>query len=148
MTGPAGIRLGTGHWIGPAEKPSGSFHTIRSGSPASPGFFQYVCQPPRILMTRPTRNGRPGWTPTCSDTSATVTFRLAPVEPPRAVPAEPTRAAAITAPTTKGVDLNDGLSSRSPCPGMVHQARTALPHRDRSTRLHGSSTKRLPPHRD
>src|SRR5437762_11505093 len=108
MTGPAGIRSGTGHWIGPAEKPSGSLHLIRGGSPASPGFFQYVCQPARILMTRPTENGLPGCTSTSSDTRTTLTFRLAPVGPPRAETATATAAATATAssPATRALDIH------------------------------------------
>ena len=34
---------------GPAVMPSGSVHLICGGSPASPGFFQYTCQPDSSL---------------------------------------------------------------------------------------------------
>src|SRR5258706_13598321 len=126
MRDPAEIRSGTGHWMGPAEKPPGSLHLIRGGSPASPGFFQYVCQPARILMTSPTENGLPGWTSTSSDTRTTLTFRLAPVGPPRAETA--TATATASNPATRAldihrVDFNGGTSFRSPCAVMVHHCR-------------------------
>ena len=49
-----GVRSGAGHSIGPAEKPSGRFQPIRSGSPESPGFLQYTCQPGFMTMCTPT----------------------------------------------------------------------------------------------
>src|SRR5205807_10043435 len=39
---------GIGHWISPAFQPTGKFHLISVGRPASPGNFQYMCQPGAI----------------------------------------------------------------------------------------------------
>src|SRR4030095_5004108 len=46
--------------MGPAQTPSGSFHSIVVGRPESPGFFQYVCQPLSMASRSATVSGSPG----------------------------------------------------------------------------------------
>ena len=38
--GATAIRAGVGHWMDPALHPSGRDHSMLTGRPASPGFFQ------------------------------------------------------------------------------------------------------------
>jgi hypothetical protein len=71
---PGGQRVGAGHWIGPAVTPAGSFHSIVVGSPESPGFCQYVCQPSRILRRSATVAGAPGAADVAAETSSASTF--------------------------------------------------------------------------
>src|SRR5438093_6739364 len=69
------MRCGSGQAISPTVKPDGRAHSTRGGSPESPGFTQYVCQPGEMRWYRATQKGCPGATPPTSLTSSTRTRR-------------------------------------------------------------------------
>ena len=56
----SGSACGAGHRIGPALSPDGRFHASVVGSPDSPGFCQYVCQPRSIFSLSATVADDPG----------------------------------------------------------------------------------------
>src|SRR6185369_10123865 len=73
MAGPTGIFSGNGHAISPAANPDGRAHSMRGGSPESPGFTQYVCQPGVMRWYRATQKVCPGVMAPTSLTSSTCT---------------------------------------------------------------------------
>ena len=68
------MRSGGGQAKSPAVKPFGSDHSIRGGSPESPGFIQYVCQPGRDRLAEPSQKVSPGTIDATSLSSSTRTL--------------------------------------------------------------------------
>src|SRR4029453_12600108 len=68
------MRSGGGQTKSPAVNPLGNAHSIRGGSPESPGFIQYVCHPGAISWRSATQKVSPGAIEATSLSSSTRTF--------------------------------------------------------------------------
>ena len=111
------LTRGGGHWIGPAVKPAGSFHASVVGSPDSPGFCQYVCQPFSILSRNATVNGIPGVSAVVAGTSSASTCAV------RTGAAAAAPETAIAATSTRAMQRNertmDGCADGTPAAAWV-----------------------------